>query len=126
MANRFAFAAAAAVLLLQSGAAHAAAGPEEVMRGRRLAERNCIQCHAVGARGDSPVAAAPRFREIFRRYPAGSLQEAFERGLLTRHPSMPQIRLMPGEIVDLVAYIKSLQVRSSARAGSPVQGPSRS
>lgn len=123
MAFKIFFAAAVVATGLLTTGAQAAqpvlGGPDgaaSIERGRRLAQRNCVQCHAIGPRGESPNAASPPFRELYRRYPAGALEEAFGNGLLTRHPAMPEIRLLPGEIADLTAYVKSLQARSEARA----------
>jgi mono/diheme cytochrome c family protein len=89
--------------------ARAAPDPGSISRGERLAERNCAACHAVGRRGGSPNASAPPFRDLHRRYPADALEEAFRRGLLSRHPAMPEFRFLPREINDLTAYLKSLR-----------------
>jgi len=112
--------AAAAVAAGMLGASGVQAAPDEaasVDRGRRLAQRNCVQCHAIAPRRQSANPAAPPFRELYRRYPAGTLEEAFGAGLLTRHPAMPQIELLPGEIADLTAYVKSLQTTDQAASG---------
>lgn len=85
-------------------------------RGLVLAERNCAVCHAIGARGESPNAKAPPFRLMHRRYPAESLDEAFRRGLLTRHPAMPEMRFLPQELADLTAYFRTLRERGETQA----------
>lgn len=92
-------------------------------RGLQLAERNCSQCHAIGMSGESPNAMAPAFRELHRRYPAGSLEEAFGKGLLTHTAAMPKIRLSPAETADLVAYFKAMRDRGETEA--MLTGPAR-
>jgi cytochrome c len=86
--------------------------------GRELVRRNCGMCHAIGERGDSPNKQAPRFRELGRRYPMDNLAEALAEGILTGHPAMPQFRFSPAEIDDIIAYLKSIQVRNEAREGT--------
>jgi mono/diheme cytochrome c family protein len=106
----------AAVALQAAAASAASSNPPDrqasIERGRQIAQRNCTGCHAIGLRGDSPNAKAPPFRELYRRYPAGALDEAFQDGLLNRHPAipeMPEFRFLPREIADLTAYVHSVQ-----------------
>lgn len=86
----------------------------DAAEGRRMAEVYCATCHAIGARGDSPHPMAPRFRTLSEAYPVESLSEAFAEGILVGHPDMPEFRLEPAQIDDLLAYIQSVQER---RAG---------
>jgi mono/diheme cytochrome c family protein len=51
---------------------------------------------------------APPFRELHRRYPVDDLAEAFAEGITTGHPSMPEYRLAPDQIEDVLAYLRSL------------------
>ena len=60
-------------------------------------------------RSESPLKVAPPFRELHLRYPVDSLAEAFAEGIVTGHPSMPEFRLDPGQIADVIAYLKSLE-----------------
>lgn len=99
-------------------AANTAAGSKAVLRGLMLAKRNCAACHAIGPKGASPNAAAPPFRTLHMRYPADALDEAFRKGLLYRHPAMPQFRFLPGETADLTAYMRSLRERGGSEARS--------
>tara|TARA_R110002167_G_scaffold7394_19_gene35074 strand:+ start:108 stop:503 length:396 start_codon:yes stop_codon:yes gene_type:complete len=80
-----------------------------VVRGAALVQSRCVACHAVGPVGDSPLAMAPPFRELGRRYPVSSLQESFAEGLVTAHPEMPEFAFEPGQVRDLIAYLESLQ-----------------
>ncbi|WP_339933554.1 cytochrome c [uncultured Brevundimonas sp.] len=87
-----------------------------VVRGAALVRSRCAACHAVGPAGDSPLAMAPPFRELSRRYPVSSLQESLAEGLVTAHPEMPEFTFEPPQIRDLIAYLESLEgVGPSAR-----------
>jgi mono/diheme cytochrome c family protein len=114
--------AVAAVLVL--GGAQAAAQPasDKVAAGERVAERSCGGCHAV-AGGPSPLADAPPFRDLHRRYPAGGLRQILQEGMLqptapeeegapSRHPRMPMVGLGVDEVDELTAYLHSLEVAS--------------
>ncbi len=106
--------AALAAASAAGGGAHAAS----VSHGRQLAQRNCGMCHAIGPTGESRHKAAPPFRTLSQRYPIEMLAEALAEGMLTGHPDMPEFRFDPPEIQDLIAYIKSVQTRSVAKAAS--------
>jgi len=90
---------------------HAAAQPlsPPEQRGLVFVQTNCAKCHAIGKVGDSPLAPAPPFRTLHTRYPVESLQEALAEGIVIGHPSMPQFQLDPGQIRDVIAYLKTLE-----------------
>ena len=100
---------AAFVLVLIGAAAPALAQPAAVARGRRLAETACAACHAVGPRGDSPAAGAPRFRDLALLEPGRSLDEIFAKGVLVLHPGMPSWGLTDKDQSDLLAYLRTIQ-----------------
>lgn len=106
------------ILAVLSIAAMAAAGAAQAQpsaaRGLEIVRKNCSMCHAIGDKGDSPNAQAPRFRELGQRYPIDDLQEALAEGILTGHPAMPQFRFSPAEVDDIIAYLKSIQVGRQA------------
>lgn len=56
-----------------------------------------------------PLAVAPPFRELHKRYPVENLEEAFAEGISTGHPTMPEFRFAPDQIANLVAVLKSLE-----------------
>lgn len=105
-----------------SSAAHPAAGdpvpltedatPEQVGRGRRIVEMQCISCHAVRADDQS----APALRTLAERYPVTGLEEAFALGIMTGHPGMPDFRFTRDDIKEILAYLGSIQTRQGARA----------
>lgn len=80
-----------------------------VRRGEVIALTYCARCHAIGRLGGSPLAAAPPFRELHRRYPVDDLSEALTEGIVTGHPTMPEFRLDPDEAQNLIAYLKTLE-----------------
>jgi len=90
--------------------------------GKRIAERNCGGCHAVGP-GRSLLADAPPFRTLHDRYPRGGLDQILEEGMLRpsrvpeegsppSHPRMPTADLGDDEVADLKAYLRSLDPRA--------------
>lgn len=89
----------------------AAVSPQDdpVARGAAFVQTQCSGCHAVGRSGDSAMPAAPRLRDLGRRYPVDQLAEAFAEGIVTAHPAMPEFVLSQDENRDLIAYLKSIQ-----------------
>ncbi|MGA7656273.1 MAG: cytochrome c [Methylocella sp.] len=79
--------------------------------GQRLAQEWCAKCHAIGLAGASPLPVAPPFRELHLRYKVEDLAESLGEGILVGHPSMPVFRFDPDEIVNLIAYLKTLEKR---------------
>jgi mono/diheme cytochrome c family protein len=102
-------------LLLAAGllGASAPAPAADAKRGEALIQEHCAACHAVGRAGDSPVATAPRFRELGRRYPIENLQEALAEGIAVNHEGiqMPEFAFAPDEVDDILAHLKRIQAR---------------
>jgi len=78
-------------------------------RGFVFVNTNCSRCHAVGHFGDSPLAIAPPFRTLHERYPVDELAEALAEGIVVGHPTMPQFTLDPGQVDDVISYLKTLE-----------------
>jgi cytochrome c len=78
-------------------------------RGLVIVRTNCSRCHAIAKVGDSPLPIAPPFRTLHERYPVEDLQEPLAEGIVTGHPSMPEFRFYPGQVGDIIAYLKSLE-----------------
>lgn len=88
--------------------------------GRKIAERNCAVCHAVGD-GESPLEDAPPFAQLQFRYGAGGLAELLEKGMIKDwprpleegsrplHPRMPALQLSDDEDVALAAYLRTFE-----------------
>lgn len=68
-------------------------------------------CHATGAATTSPNPVAPPFRTILRRYPADSLVESLQEGLVSGHPQMPTFVFSPGDASAILSYLESIQDR---------------
>ena len=52
---------------------------------------------------------APPFRTLHERYPVDDLEEPLAEGIVTGHPTMPEFRFDPGQVGDIIAYLKSLE-----------------
>jgi mono/diheme cytochrome c family protein len=78
-------------------------------RGFTLAKANCARCHAIDKVSESPLKLALPFRELHNRYPVESLEEALGEGIVTGHQNMPEFRLDPGQVGDLISYLKWLE-----------------
>jgi len=78
-------------------------------RGLVFVQANCARCHSVGKLDASPLAIAPPFRTLHTKYPVESLEEALAEGIVSGHPTMPEFRLDPGQIQDLISYLKTLE-----------------
>ena len=85
-----------------------AASPDQ-QRGKTFALNNCARCHAVDRVGQSPLKIAPPFRTLHKRYPIETLAESLAEGIQTGHPTMPEFRLDPDQIHDLLSYLKTLE-----------------
>jgi len=100
--------------------APASAQSQAQQQGRRIAKTYCGQCHGLGE-GPSPLAAAPPFARLYRRYPeGGGLEDLLGEGMIApatpqeegqprMHPRMPQAHLDEDEVAALVGYLKSVQ-----------------
>jgi len=87
----------------------AVAGTPAEQRGKTFALVNCASCHSVDLVMPSPLPIAPPFRKLHERYPVEGLAEALAEGIFTGHPTMPEFRLDPDQIHDLLSYLKSLE-----------------
>ena len=89
--------------------ASAQAQSPAAQRGLVFVRTNCAQCHAIDKVSPSPLSIAPPFRTLHLKYPVESLEEALAEGIVTGHPTMPDFQLDPGQIGDVIAYLKSLE-----------------
>jgi cytochrome c len=85
-----------------------AVSPAE-QRGKTFALTNCARCHSIDRVTQSPLKIAPPFRTLHLRYPVETLAEALAEGIQTGHPTMPEFRLDPDQIHDLLSYLKTLE-----------------
>ncbi len=101
----------AGLMLMAATPAALALSPAE-QRGFTFVKEYCSKCHAVGLHGDSPLRLAPPFRTLHLRYPIEDLAESLSEGIVTGHPTMPQFRLDPAQVNDVITYLKSLETQS--------------
>jgi cytochrome c len=94
--------------LIFGTSAYAQMDPKQ-QRGLAYARANCARCHSIDKVTESPLKLAPPFRELHNRYPVETLEEALGEGIVTGHPNMPEFRLEPDQIGDLISYLKSLE-----------------
>jgi cytochrome c len=78
-------------------------------RGLTIARTYCARCHSIDRVTPSPLAIAPPFRNLHKKYPVENLQEALAEGISTGHPTMPEFRFDPGQVTDFIAFLKSLE-----------------
>jgi cytochrome c len=97
------------VTLTSSGAKGEEVLSPAAQRGFVIVRTNCSRCHAIGKIGDSPLPIAPPFRTLHVRYPIEDLEEPLAEGIVTGHPTMPEFRFDPGQVGDIIAYLKSLE-----------------
>ena len=88
---------------------HASAQSPSEQRGLNFVRANCARCHSIDKVSESPLKIAPPFRTLHTRYPIDSLQEAFAEGIQTGHQNMPEFRLEPDQIGDVIAFLKTLE-----------------
>lgn len=93
-------------LLAQPGFAQQAPAAQ---RGLTFVRVHCAQCHSIDQVSDSPLTIAPAFRTLHLKYPIESLRRPLSEGISANHPTMPQFRLDPDQIADVIAYLKTLE-----------------
>ena len=104
-----AFSALSLVFLFGGSSAGAQTLSPAEQRGQTFMMANCAKCHAIGKTGDSPLAIAPAFRTLHLKYSVETLEKPLAEGIVTGHPNMPEFRLDPGQVRDVIAYLKSLE-----------------
>lgn len=80
----------------------------EAKLGRKVAEQQCSQCHAIDLTGASAIAEAPPLRDLYKRYAIEDLRGAFVRGIEVAHARMPAFRLSPRDVDNLLSYLRSI------------------
>jgi mono/diheme cytochrome c family protein len=97
------------ILSLAPGLALDPASP--AAQGFAMLHDNCARCHAAGAEGASPLAKAPPFREVVKKYDPAQLEEALAEGIVTGHNEMPEFEFSPDEVSSIVSYLEALRQR---------------
>ena len=100
---------ALAVLTSTLGGTQAQMNDPAAQRGFVFVKANCSRCHAIDKVSPSPFKPAPPFRALHQRYPVDSLAEAMAEGIVTGHSTMPEFRLDPDQIADVLAFLRTLE-----------------
>ena len=87
----------------------AKSGDSPITTGHELLSKNCARCHAIDMAGASPLAKAPPFREVVKRYDPAYLEEALAEGIVTGHNEMPEFSFEPEQIAAIIAYLSTLK-----------------
>jgi mono/diheme cytochrome c family protein len=96
-----------ALIILASFATETFAASVE--RGRNLARTYCAGCHSTDKVTNSPLAIAPPFRTLHKKYAVETLEEPLAEGIVTGHPTMPEFSFASDQIGDFIAFLKSLE-----------------
>jgi len=100
---------AATVAASVLAAADARAQTPAAQRGLTFVRAHCARCHAIDKVSPSTLKVAPPFRTLHTRYPIENLEEALAEGIVTSHPTMPEFQLDIGQVVDVIAFLKTLE-----------------
>jgi mono/diheme cytochrome c family protein len=109
MTGRISFRALAIVLATTALCAPALAQSPAAQRGLTFVRLHCAQCHAIDKVSDSPLTIAPPFRDLRLKLSMDVLRRRLAEGIVATHPTMPQFRLDPDQLNDVMAYLESLQ-----------------
>ncbi len=115
--NRLAFSGLAGFLLLISpsmSSLYAQEYPSDVIRGKTLYARHCLECHGSSGRGDGPAAASlkvepadfHRFRSFLKS--DEELLRTIEHGIVFSPMHAWRGQLTDGEMQDVLAYVRLL------------------
>src|SRR6516164_7810338 len=94
---------------LSAASTPALAQSPAAQRGLTFVRVHCAQCHAIDKVSDSPLAIAPPFRTLHLKFPIESLRRRLAEGIVADHPTMPQFRLEPDQIADVIAYLQTFE-----------------
>jgi mono/diheme cytochrome c family protein len=102
---------ALAAACLLAGLAHPALAQMSpaAQRGLTYVRTYCARCHSIDRATASPLRAAMPLRELHQRYAVGDLAASLAEGIRTGHPSMAEYQLDPGQVADVIAYLKTLE-----------------
>jgi mono/diheme cytochrome c family protein len=78
-------------------------------RGQTFVRVHCAQCHSIDKVSESPLKVAPPFRDLHLRFPIEDLRRPLSEGIIAKHPTMPQFRLEPDQVSDVLAFLQSLE-----------------
>jgi len=81
--------------------------------GRAILQQNCSRCHSVEVSGESPLAGAPPFRNIYKKFAVEELEMRLSEGVVSHFRGMPQIDFTSEQINRIIDYLNVLRASSS-------------
>jgi mono/diheme cytochrome c family protein len=81
--------------------------------GKAILQKNCGRCHAIGVSGESPLADAPPFRNIYAKFAVEELKMRLSEGVVSHFRGMPQIDFTSEEITRIIDYLDVLKAAST-------------
>jgi cytochrome c len=81
--------------------------------GRAILQENCGRCHSVGASGESPLANAPPFRNVYAKFSVEELKMRLSEGVVSHFRGMPQVDFTSEQITRIIDYLNILGTSSS-------------
>jgi mono/diheme cytochrome c family protein len=78
--------------------------------GRAILAAKCGRCHAFDATSASPLAEAPPFREVFKKFPTEELRIRLAEGVVSHYKDMPQVDFTDEEVAAIIGYLSTLYV----------------
>lgn len=100
-----------ALSMIFAVAAARAQDADLLKQGETLLAKECSRCHGIGRTDASQHPQAPLFRQLSKRYPIESLEEALGEGIISGHPDMPEFQFDADDVGAIIAYLKSIQER---------------
>jgi len=122
--RRFLLPAVLSAILCATTAAHAQseadlaeqkALSEQLQHGKRLAEANCQQCHAIGIEGNSPHPTAPPFWSISERRPVDTVARMLLNHMKPEGTDMPTFQITEKQATDIATWINWVQPTSHGK-----------
>ena len=99
----------ATLIAALAGVPMAAQAQDPAETGRALLQEFCASCHAIGKTGDSPHKGAPPFRTLARSYDLDQFPRQLQRGLVSGHPDMPDVKFNEEDARAAGVYLRSIQ-----------------
>jgi cytochrome c len=82
-------------------------------QGRAILQKNCSRCHSIDESEESPVPAAPPFRNVYKKFAVEELKMRLSEGVVSHFRGMPQIDFTSEEITRIVDYLDVLRATPS-------------
>lgn len=88
-----------------------AAPAQDLEAGKRLAQKHCAACHAIGGEGKSAISKAVPFRDFWKKWPNADFDREISRSMtMGAHPRTPKSVSEPEGFASIIAYIRSIQI----------------